>query len=80
MVFHRALLGPVLFNIFINDLDEAIEGILIKFADNTKLGGVANTSDERTTIQSDLDRLEEWAIDNKMDFNREKYYIWVIKM
>ena len=53
-------------------MDEAIEGILIKFADDTKLGGVANTTKERTTIQSDLDRLEELAIDNKMNFNLEK--------
>ena len=77
-----SVLGLVLFNIFINDLDEALEGILIKFAGDTKLGGVANNPEERTTIQSDLDRLEEWAIDNKMNFNREKCksYIWVLKM
>ena len=55
-----SVLGPVLFNIFINDLDDAVEGILIKFADDTKLGGVANTPEERTTIQSDLGRLERW--------------------
>ena len=36
---------------------EAIVGVLIKFADDTKLSGVANTPEERTTIQSDLDRL-----------------------
>ena len=64
-----SVLGPVLFNIFINDIAEAIEGILVKFADDTKLGGVANTPEERATIQSNLDRLEEWAIDNKMNFN-----------
>ncbi|KAJ7424807.1 solute carrier family 24 member 2 [Willisornis vidua] len=67
--------GPVLFNIFINDLDAGLEGILSKFTGDTKLGEAVDSPKGREALQGDLEKSEDWAITNHMKTSRKFFPI-----
>uniref|UniRef100_A0A8D2Q013 Reverse transcriptase domain-containing protein n=1 Tax=Varanus komodoensis TaxID=61221 RepID=A0A8D2Q013_VARKO len=67
-----SVLGLILFNLFIHDMEEGVNSLLIKFADDTKTGAVATTEEQVLQFQKDLDRLGKWAGDTRMAFNVDK--------
>ncbi|PKU47893.1 rna-directed dna polymerase from mobile element jockey-like [Limosa lapponica baueri] len=48
--------GPVLFNVFVSNMDSGTECTLSQFANTTKLCGMADMLERRDAIQKDLDR------------------------
>ena len=69
------VLRLVLLNFFINNLDEGIQCSLSKSADDTKLGGVADTPEGCAAIHQDLDRVEGWAERNLREFHKGKHTV-----
>ncbi|PKU41381.1 rna-directed dna polymerase from mobile element jockey- hypothetical protein [Limosa lapponica baueri] len=55
-----SVLGPVLFNTFINDIDSGIECTLTKFVDDATLRGVVDMSDGQDVIQRDLEMFKRF--------------------
>ena len=52
-----SVLGPVLFLVFIDDLEEGLMSDVLKFADDTKIFRRADSEEDREALQRDLDRL-----------------------
>jgi Reverse transcriptase (RNA-dependent DNA polymerase) len=70
-----SVLGPVLFLVFIRDLDRATtaSGVkLRKFADDTKVAKKVSGGEDRAELQSVLDGMMEWSQRWGMEFNHQK--------
>ena len=67
-----SVLGPLLFVIFINDIEVGLKGKILKFADDTKLFGVVATPEQVNQMREDLRMLCKWSEEWLMLFNVDK--------
>ena len=59
-----SVLGPLLFLIYINDLEDEVASNILKFADDTQIFRRVQTRQECRTLQDDLNRKEPYEIHN----------------
>ena len=64
-----SVLGPLLFTIFINEIDEEVVCEISKFVVDTKIASQVNTLDDIKLIQRTIDKLVAWANSWEMNFN-----------
>src|ERR1043165_4559980 len=64
-----SVLGPVLFLIYINDIDENLMSKIGKLADDTRIGKSVSSIEGVQTLREDLVTLGNWASDWQMSFN-----------
>ena len=68
------VLGPLLFLAYINDISKHLTpGTTIRlFADDSLLYRIVRTPEDSAILQRDLDTLQAWETDNKMEFHPDK--------
>ena len=79
-VLQGSVLGGILFNIFIDDIDETVDkqalitklAAIAKFADDTKVARVTETEHDAQEMQKIIDGLSRWAKKWGMEFNAGK--------
>ena len=71
-VSQGSVLGPVLFIIFIDDIEENVASKILKFADDTNSIARVGTVQEVERLRDDLRKLLMWAEDWQMMFNVDK--------
>ena len=65
-----SVLGPLLFLVYINDLEKSIKSNVKFFADDTMLYSVVkNPIQTAADLNHDLDVINQWAHQWKMEFN-----------
>ena len=65
-----SVLGPLLFLVYINDLERNIKSNLKLFADDTMLFSIVNNPEmSANDLNHDLDAIRQWAHQWKLEFN-----------
>ena len=66
------VLGPLLFLIYINDIEQNLTSKIRLFADDSAIHRNINSPNDAKSLQNDIFRLQEWAAKWQMKFNIKK--------
>ena len=71
-------LGPLLFNIYINDIESCfVSAFFLLFADDLKFYLKVQDQHDCIRLQADLDRLTQWCDQNGMELNNNKCQLMI---
>jgi len=70
-----SILGPHLFNLFVNDLVELVGVRALMFADDVKIFTVISSAADSKRLQAGMDAVIKWCEDNNMTLNPSKCHV-----
>ncbi|XP_037040258.1 uncharacterized protein LOC119077181 [Bradysia coprophila] len=72
-------LGPQMFTVFIDDVVDVLEFVCpLLFADDIKLTSIIFDHSDIHRMQRDIDNVNRWNTENRLQFNKDKCYIFSI--
>ena len=70
------VLAPLLFLLYVDDMADVLQHSTMKlFADDAKIKKSIKTVEDRSLLLEDMDRINQWAAENSMELNAEKYQL-----
>lgn len=70
-----AVLAPIMFLVYINDMGEGINSYMNMFADDAKMMRHIKSEQNCRELQRDLDKIKQWSEKWKLDFNTKKCHV-----
>jgi hypothetical protein len=70
-----SVLGPFVFNLFINDLCNSVHYCKFLISADVKIFGIINSPHDCLILQSDINSVNDWSIANSMRLNTAKTYV-----
>ncbi len=67
-ILQGSVLGPILFIIYINDIDLGLNDFISKIAADTKIDNAVLSEGDRQTLQEDLRKISDWSAKWEMPF------------
>ena len=74
-----SVLGPILFLVYIDDLEEGVKCNILKFAEYTKLFRKTKETGDKQKLQDDIDKLVRWSENWQMLFSFGKALMETLK-
>ena len=70
-----SVLGPILFLIYISDIGQDLTANTLVYVDDTKVNQKVTSEQDIEILQQELIKLDNWAKENNMDFNKGKFVV-----
>ena len=70
-----SVLAPIMFQVYMNDIQEGLSSYINLFADDAKIMREIKSLDDCLELQRDIDKIWEWSKKWKMEFNAKKCHV-----